>query len=296
MRIKVSIIHLYLSLVALATAPINTTRVAGVWYAAFASPHLATSFAVRARISLAPRIASMSSSSDGLQDIGDFSAVDGSSRSSLAVEVVPWADRIAGSIAKSRKVRGGNYVQIATVDAHGHPRCRTVVFRGFQPVAERGGAQAFKMITDARSEKVGHVAGSARGELVWWFSKSSEQYRVAGTLELVGPAHASSELGSHRRQQWGNLSDNAREQFFWAGQPGEACGQGGGGSSPAPPVGGRDAEGVLLPPPDTFLLLLLWPEQVKYLRLTDNFSQVDKLEESAAAGGDGAWQAVRVNP
>lgn len=40
-----------------------------------------------------------------------------------------WRERIEVSIAKSRKIRGGNYVQLATVDEDGHPRCRTVVFR-----------------------------------------------------------------------------------------------------------------------------------------------------------------------
>jgi hypothetical protein len=93
------------------------------------------------------------------------------------------------------------------------------------------------------------------------------------------------------------LSDNAREQFFWQGQPGKSFDEGG----TPPPTGGRDAEGKLLPPPDTFLLLLLWPQQVKYLRLTDNFSQVDNLagcttEAEGDASSSGAWEAVRVNP
>ena len=47
--------------------------------------------------------------------------------------VVPWRERITDSIARSRKIRGGNYVQLATVDANNAPRCRTVVFRGFAP-------------------------------------------------------------------------------------------------------------------------------------------------------------------
>ena len=44
------------------------------------------------------------------------------------------------SITRSRKVRGGNYVQLATADNKGNPACRTVVFRGFLDVgtAERG--------------------------------------------------------------------------------------------------------------------------------------------------------------
>ena len=38
--------------------------------------------------------------------------------------------RLDISMAKSRKVRGGNYVQLATVTNDGFPKCRTVVQRG----------------------------------------------------------------------------------------------------------------------------------------------------------------------
>lgn len=204
--------------------------------------------------------------SEGLADIGRQAAAVDETAPSLAM---PWAERIQGSIARSRKERGGNYVQLATVDADGHPRCRTVVFRGFQILSPPGASsassvssaapQAFRMITDARSEKVGHASGSGRAELVWWFAKSSEQYRVAGHLELVGPA-ADGERAAARKAQWGNLSDNAREQFYWTAQPGSPVGVG--GVPTAVPTGGRDAEGKVLPVPDTFLLLLLWPQQV----------------------------------
>lgn len=62
--------------------------------------------------------------------------------------VMPWRERIVGSIARSRKIRGGNYVQLASVDTDGAPHVRTVVFRGFAPDG------SMKMITDSRSEKV----------------------------------------------------------------------------------------------------------------------------------------------
>jgi hypothetical protein len=76
-------------------------------------------------------------------------------------------------------------VQIATVDETTmEPRCRTVVFRGFQnlpsehPMArtmDDGASCVLKMITDKRSNK---VRESTDCEMVWWFSKSSEQYRI----------------------------------------------------------------------------------------------------------------------
>jgi pyridoxamine 5'-phosphate oxidase len=92
---------------------------------------------------------------------------------------------------------------------------------------------------------------------------------------------------AERKQQWGNLSDMAREQFYWE-DPGIsytstwAKGEG-------IPAGGRDDDGKVLPPPDTFLLMLLNPTTIDYLRLGDNFRQVDKWE-------DGQWLSTRVNP
>ena len=56
------------------------------------------------------------------------------------------------------------------------------------------------------------------------------------------------------------------------------------------PKGGRaDDTGNVLPVPDVFLLGLLEPTSVDYLRLTDNFRQMDTAAE-------GAWAASRVNP
>lgn len=245
---------------------------------------------------------------------GNAAGADGpEGRVSGSDYLVPWSDHIEVSIARSRKQRGGNYVQLATVDREGHPRCRTVVFRGFQalamadsptgaeglegkrPSVEEGGAaagtprRAFRMITDARSEKVAHAAVAPKAELMWWFAKSSEQYRVAGDLELVG-AGATGDRASARKAQWGNLSDNAREQFFWPAQPGSVVDPVAAAHARLTvPSGGRDPSGSLLPPPDTFLLVLLWPIQVKYLRLTDNYSQIDRYDGIE-------WEASPVSP
>ena len=215
--------------------------------------------------------------------------------------VTSWRERITGSIARSRKVRGGNYVQIATVDPEaGRPHCRTVVSRGFLPAdthgfgGASGGADAFKMITDGRSAKAAQIAARPACEMVWWFAKSSEQYRIEGELQLVGSpgtpsasggaGSASALLAAARKQQWGELSDPAREQFFWDG-PGLYSGDA------EVPKGGRDAEsGSVLEAPPSFLLMLLHPTRVHYLRLTDNFAQVDEL------GEDKQWSTRRVNP
>merc|ERR1719152_729149 len=85
------------------------------------------------------------------------------------------------------------------------------------------------------------------------------------------------------RRGWGNLSDPAREQFFWAA-PGPFSGE------PEVPSGGRGEDGKPLEAPEDFLLLLLHPRSVHYLRLSDNFAQRDRREP------DGEWTATRVNP
>ncbi|KAH9104210.1 hypothetical protein LEN26_015087 [Aphanomyces euteiches] len=170
-----------------------------------------------------------------------------------------WTERIEKSIKKSRRIRGGNYVQLATVDAEGRPHCRTVVFRGFVDLPS--GRTAMKMITDARSDKVVQIQHNPLCELVWWFSQSSEQYRFEGTLELI--TSESPDFQDVRTHQWSALSDPARAQFFWS-NAGLFDSQ-------------VDAEGVSTTeasdPPNTFVLVVLTPSVVKYLRLHDNYAQ-----------------------
>ena len=133
------------------------------------------------------------------------------------------------------------------------------------------------------------------------FPKSSEQYRIRGKLQFIGnngPLYSYNEssknicnnqnyLIAERKQQWGNLSDMAREQFYWEdpGIPHTTTWADGKGI----PVGGRDDDGKVLESPDTFLLVLLYPSAVDYLRLGDNFRQIDRWE-------DGRWISTRVNP
>ena len=215
-----------------------------------------------------------------------------------------WRKTINVSIAKSRKIRGGNFVQIATINPETmEPRCRTVVFRGFlssppSPTPSESSDEKdndpciMKMITDARSSKVQEIQNSnapCKAEIVWWFSKSSEQYRFLGDVKFVGGGDF--ELDSNpyyisaRKQQWGNLSDPAREQFYWV-EPNTPYS----GSETKIPVGGREEDGKILPPPDNFLLMLMFPKKVDYLRLGDNYRQVDVTNE------DNEWVATRVNP
>jgi len=219
---------------------------------------------------------------------------------SSASEATTW-DMLLTSSQRSRKVRGGNYVQLATVGSGGMPACRTVVFRGLVDIDD--GAAAIKMITDARSQKVEHVtAVNPAAEMVWWFSQTSEQYRIAGEIFFVGnsgvmpmaktakarsfvfSAKDQERLKWERKQQWGNLRDKGKEQFFWS-NPGIAY-----SGQPIVPEGGRGTDGKVMPPPDEFLLMLLVPHTIKYLRLGDNYAQQSIWSKSKG------WVDQRVNP
>ena len=141
------------------------------------------------------------------------------------------------------------------------------------------------------------------------FPKSNEQYRIGGRLQYIGgngPLYSYTDASSseenanyliaERKQQRGNLSDAAREQFYWEnpGIPFSSTWEEGKGV----PAGGRDEDGNVLPPPDTFLLMLLYPTKIDYLRLGDNFRQVDAWDcgDDGAEAGDCQWKSMRVNP
>jgi pyridoxamine 5'-phosphate oxidase len=247
----------------------------------------------------------MSSNDEGLTDIGGNSSE--SLPSTAGEPLQSWRQLLEISSNKTRKIRGSNYVQVATVDAEGLPRCRTLVFRGFlssvPPDHALGQSDAsnlpcvMKMITDARSDKVSQIGTSPAVELVWWLAKTNEQYRIRGELVLVGPQYQPNDtfLQQARREQWGNLSDAARESFYDPQPPGHAY-EKGADATAAPPIppGGRTPDGkVCQPPPGAFLLLLLQPSRVDYLRLgaPEQYRQVDVRESTT-----GQWTSQRVNP
>ena len=267
----------------------------------------------------------------GLTDIGNNNNNDSDSNPSMKT----WKERIDISIAKSRKIRGSNYVQISTIDYETmEPRCRTVVFRGFMKDLPFGTVEevllgdkqedespassssytdcVMKMITDLRSNKVSEVesfqtTGKKNGntvEMVWWFPKSSEQYRIRGKLQFIGNGgpltNNDEDISNHndyfvgeRKQQWGNLSDMAREQFYWD-KPGVPYCSIKGHEQGVPP-GGRDEDGKVLPVPDSFLLMLLYPTKIDYLKLGENYRQIDEWTWDGD-GDKSQWEQMRMNP
>jgi PPOX class probable FMN-dependent enzyme len=122
------------------------------------------------------------------------------------------------------------------------------------------GTERLKFVTDARNEKADQINHSAWGEACWYFPKTREQFRIMGSLILVGEGSTDSGLQQARQASWKELSDSARSQFAWA--------------HPGKPRAGD--EGFTVAPPDAaiplphFCLLLLQPDRVDHLELRGN--------------------------
>lgn len=166
--------------------------------------------------------------------------------------LAPWRSPLARALHRNRSLVYARYAQLATVQPNGRPANRTVVFRGFGQDTNH-----LQFITDIRSQKVMHLHQNPSCELCWYFPKTREQFRIAGSLTLVTDRSVDPQLQTARRQRWHDLSDAARSQFAWAdpGQP-------------------RDLNDTFRPdlpdptqPLPNFCLLLLQPEQVDHLEL-----------------------------
>ena len=165
--------------------------------------------------------------------------------------LAPWRAPLSRALHLHRsQPHDSRYFQLATVTSEGRPANRTVVFRGFLKPTNQ-----LIIITDIRSAKITHIEHQPWVEACWYFSKTREQFRLAGTITLVGVNNTDSILDRARKETWKNISVKARTQFAWP-TPGE------------PRV---DKELVTLEPPSdpspNFCLLLLNPQQVDYLEL-----------------------------
>jgi hypothetical protein len=128
--------------------------------------------------------------------------------------------------------------------------------------------------------------------MVYWFAATKEQYRISGTLELVFEDTDSPAMLQARAEQWEIMSHSAKQQFYTNKQPGQIivneqeAAQGEATEAATATITVIDET---TPPPSTFVLMLLWPLQVKYLRLTDMYSQLDTYSAE-----DSTWKSVRV--
>lgn len=132
---------------------------------------------------------------------------------------------------------------LATVDAAGHPRTRVVALRSLE------GAQIV-FTSDARSEKVAHLAADDRAELCLWLSGEQMQLRIAGRVRV-------SEDPELREARWRKLSAPLRSSF----------------SDPAPKQARDPQEAAQTQPaeqiPSAFCVLALQPEEVDVVDLRE---------------------------
>ena len=144
-------------------------------------------------------------------------------------------------------------MQLATVDALGCPRNRSVVFRGFGPTSE------LLVLTDARSRKMAELQAQSTAEICWYLAATREQFRLQVRCALHG-AGAQGVWASLRTELW--QARGARGQAEWLG------------AVPASAL----AEAV-----DDFVLLVCEVQQAEHLQLrTDPHTEV--VWQRAGAG------------
>lgn len=187
----------------------------------------------------------------------------------------PWRSPLARALHLNRSLVYARYFQLATIDSHGYPANRTVVFRGFL-----GETNQIKIITDFRSQKASQIRDHPQGEICWYFPKSREQFRFRGSLTLVTANYASDQavnssaeelnLQTARQQLWRHISEPARSQFLWD-NPGELLRNNELTNEAILPNFAAHVEAPdSLNPVDNFCLLLFDPFQVDHLELRTN--------------------------
>ncbi len=192
-----------------------------------------------------------------------------------------WRVLLQAALHRNRSDPSVRYLQLATVDPQGHPRNRTVVFRGFL-----GDSNRIQLAVDSRSEKIRQIAHCPQAQICWYFSKTREQFRIAGTLEAIAAEHPDPQAQYQRQRLWQQISEKGRLLWFWPEPkgclaPSEAF------------VQELPEEKGALPPP-TFVLLLLEPIEVDHLQLKGDpiYPQLRTVYERTPQG----WQRRAVNP
>lgn len=168
------------------------------------------------------------------------------------MSLAPWRSPLVRALHRNRSHANSRYPQLATVRANGRPANRTVVFRDFLDESNR-----LLFVTDARSDKMTQLAHNPNAELCWYFTKTREQFRIGGTISIIGAHNARAANDAVRQAVWEGLSENSKQQFVWP-----------------PPGEPRTSEGFEFvadlnyqPPPDTFVVLVFEPDAVDHLEL-----------------------------
>jgi PPOX class probable FMN-dependent enzyme len=199
-----------------------------------------------------------------------------------------WRALIQGSLHRHRTDPGARYVQLATVDPSGYPRNRTVVFRGFLDNSD-----LLQFAVDSRSEKLAHIQANPQAQVCWYFGKTREQFRIAGSLiPILDPQGIQGDVGEqeehHRRDRerlWSQMSERGRLLWYWPAPKGSQA-------EPSAYITQLPAEAV--DPPANFVLLLLDPVEVDHLQLKGDLTYPQLRQVFSRMGSQ--WQHRSVNP
>lgn len=192
-------------------------------------------------------------------------------------ELAPWRSPLAGALHRNSSLPQSRYLQLATVNLEGCPANRTVVFRGFLE-----GTNRLKIISDRRSQKIEQIEQNPLAEACWYFTKTREQFRLAGKITVVKAEDFDTKLKQIRASVWQEISDAARVQFAW----------------PSPGEKRAEAAAFELASPDkiepsfNFCLLLLEPIKVEHLELRGDPQNRWLYQRD----GSGLWSTLAINP
>ncbi len=188
-----------------------------------------------------------------------------------------WRSSLVLALYQNRQAPNARFVHMATVRADGRPANRTLVFRGFLHETHQ-----LTFTTDSRTRKLAELAASPRAELCWYFPVTHEQFRIGGTIRLIGEDSGDATLAAARRQTWRDLPEATRTSFTW----------------PAPGLP-RDTRVPFpiehpdpLEPLPHFALIVLDPLDVDHLEL--NGTPQNRWEYHR--DHEGRWSGIEVNP
>jgi PPOX class probable FMN-dependent enzyme len=192
----------------------------------------------------------------------------------------PWRSPLTHALHCNRSLPHSKFIQLATVDPQGRPHNRTIVYRGLL-----NSSSDLKFITDSRSDKISHLEHQPWVEVCWYFTKTREQFRFSGTMQMLKgnptkPSNLSPEQDL-RVSTWKSLSKNAQCQFYWP-SPGQA-------RSPESKFTGIEPSPL---PPENFVLLLLKVHEVEHLQLRGNPQSRDRYFQQDAE----SWGRESLNP
>ncbi|OAE34832.1 hypothetical protein AXG93_2528s2000 [Marchantia polymorpha subsp. ruderalis] len=208
--------------------------------------------------------------------------------------ITPWRQLLLESIQANKHLKHSEYFQLATVRENGKPANRTVVFssRCFIKPAQswRFTFQYFTVTgvpdpnkANVKQFTIEEIKAQAFGEICWYFTDTREQFRISGTLDVIGEADRNAVRLKMRERAWFQSSPNSRLQFVGP-SPGFPCPEGGPNDSTTPQL--DPAQG----PVENFCLVTLEPQEVDYLNLRKNKRYVFQKM------GEFSWTQREVNP